>query len=224
MSYVSENLEMLSGIAQCVAKEFGMNCEVVIHDLTLPYEHTIVAIENGYVTGRKVGDSGTNTGLEVLRKARSNEVTNTYNYINHSKKGRVLRSSSHYLRKADGEIVGSFCINFDITELVLAQKNIQYLAYMDGGDEIREVFTGNVEELLQTLMVDSMNYVGKPISEMNKDDKVQAVRYLDEKGAFHIKKSVETVSEFYGISKFTLYNYLDEGREKSQELEEQAGE
>ncbi|MDR2870440.1 MAG: helix-turn-helix transcriptional regulator [Deferribacteraceae bacterium] len=214
MSYVSENLEVLSGIAKCVAKEFGMNCEVVVHDLTLPYDSTIVAIENGYITGRKIGDSGTNTGLEVLRNAMSGEAVDTYNYINHSKKGRVLRSSSHYIRNAAGEIIGSFCINFDISELVVAQKNIQYLAFMDGGDDTRELFTGNVDELLQTLMADSMALVGKPISEMNKDDKVQAIRYLDAKGAFLIKKSVETVSEFYGISKFTLYNYLNEGHEK----------
>jgi predicted transcriptional regulator YheO len=217
MSYIQDNLSILAGIAKCVAKEFGMNCEVVVHDLTLPYDHTIVAIENGYITGRKVGDSGTNAGLEVLRNAATSETADTYNYINHSKKGRVLRSSSNYIRNAEGEIVGSFCINFDISELVLAQKNIQYLAFMDGGDDTREVFTGNVDELLQTLMLGSVKLVGKPVAEMNKDDKVQAIHYLDEKGAFLIKKSVETVSEFYGISKFTLYNYLNEGNEKVEE-------
>ena len=49
---------------------------------------------------------------------------------------------------------------------------------------------------------------------MTKDDKVIAVKYLDSKGAFLIKKSVEKVSEFYNISKFTLYNYLGEIKEQ----------
>lgn len=63
-------------------------------------------------------------------------------------------------------------------------------------------------------MQDTINLVGKPVDRMTKDDKVMAVKYLDSKGAFLIKKSVEKVSEFYSISKFTLYNYLGEGKEQ----------
>ena len=88
MSYVSDHFEMLSGIIKCIAKEFGVNCEVVLHDLTLPYDRTIVAIENGFVTGRKVGDSGTNIGLEILRGTV--EGSDRYNYVNHTKNGHML--------------------------------------------------------------------------------------------------------------------------------------
>ena len=59
--------------------------------------------------------------------------------------------------------------------------------------------------------------IGKPVAMMTKEDKIEAVRYLDQKGAFLIKKSVDRASEFYGISKFTLYNYLDAGREDAKE-------
>ena len=65
MGYVSDNINLLSDIAKCIAMQFGENCEVVLHDLTLPYNKTIVAIWNGHVTGRKVGDGGTNAGLEI---------------------------------------------------------------------------------------------------------------------------------------------------------------
>ena len=67
MSFIKDNLGMLSEIGQCIAEHFGKNCEVVIHDLTGSYDHTIVAIWNGHVTGREIGGSGTNTGLEILR-------------------------------------------------------------------------------------------------------------------------------------------------------------
>ena len=46
---------------------------------------------------------------------------------------------------------------------------------------------------------------------LTKEDKVAVVRYLDEKGAFLIKKSAEKVADFLGISRFTVYNYLNEG-------------
>lgn len=210
MSYVSDNFEVLNGIIKCIANEFGVNCEVVLHDLTLPYDRTIVAIENGHVTGRKVGGSGTNIGLEVLRGTA--EGDDRYNYINHTKNGRILRSSSKYIKDKNGVVVGSICINFDITDLVMMQRNIQYFINMDNEDTIREVFTSNVDELLDILMQDTINVIGKPVAMMSKEDKIEAIRYLDKKGAFLIKKSVNRVSEFYGISKFTLYNYLGEGR------------
>ena len=47
MSYVMDNFDMFSRIIKGISAEFGENCEVVLHDLTKSYEHTIVAIENG---------------------------------------------------------------------------------------------------------------------------------------------------------------------------------
>ena len=44
-------------LAHAIAVQFGSNCEVVVHDLeTNDPERSIVAIENGHVTGRSVGD------------------------------------------------------------------------------------------------------------------------------------------------------------------------
>ena len=52
-------LEMLEQIAKAIAAQFGSNCEVVIHELSGKSAYSsIVAIENGHVTGRKVGDGG----------------------------------------------------------------------------------------------------------------------------------------------------------------------
>lgn len=211
MSFVSANFELLSGIADCVARQFGVNCEVVLHDLTLPYDRTVVHIANGHVTGRKIGDSGTNIGLQVLRGTTA-ENADRYNYINHAKNGRILRSSSKYFKDKNGKIVGSLCINFDITDLIVAQKSMQYLAYVEGGDETEEVFSGNVDELIDVLLHDTIRRIGKSIPEMTKEDKVEAIRHLDEKGAFLIKKSADTIANFFGVSKFTLYNYLEEIR------------
>jgi predicted transcriptional regulator YheO len=54
-----------------------------------------------------------------------------------------------------------------------------------------------------------VQHVGKPVALMDKDDKVKAIRFLDEKGAFLIKKAGDRVTKYYDISKYTLYNYLD---------------
>lgn len=48
-------LDMLKQIATGLAAQFGDNCEVVVHDLARNVaESSIVHIENGHITGRKV--------------------------------------------------------------------------------------------------------------------------------------------------------------------------
>ena len=53
----AKRLESLKQIAAGIAAQFGDKCEVVIHDVASSHpEHTIVHIENGHVSGRKIGD------------------------------------------------------------------------------------------------------------------------------------------------------------------------
>ena len=47
---------------------------------------------------------------------------------------------------------------------------------------------------------------------LSKDDKVRAIRYLNDAGAFLITKSGDRVCKFFGISKYTLYSYIDESK------------
>ena len=59
----------LQKLAKGVAAQFGSDCEVVVHRLSADtMEHSIVAIENGHVTGRKVGDGPSHVVLERLGK------------------------------------------------------------------------------------------------------------------------------------------------------------
>ena len=54
--------------------------------------------------------------------------------------------------------------------------------------------------------------MGKPVAMMNKDDKIKAIQFLNSAGAFLITKSGDKVSRQFGISKYTLYNYMDASR------------
>ena len=62
-------LNFLRHLAKGLADQFGPNCEVVIHDLSDNYkENSIVAIENGHVSNRKVGDGPSLAVLDALAK------------------------------------------------------------------------------------------------------------------------------------------------------------
>ena len=125
MGFVKDNFEVLDSLAKCIAIQFGTNCEVVLHDLTLPYDRTIVSIYNGHVTGREVGGGGTNAGLEILRGTAMPE--DQYGYINYTKDGRTLRTSSKYFMGEDGKVEGSLCINLDITGLMIGEAAMRAL-------------------------------------------------------------------------------------------------
>lgn len=210
MEDIQENIRFLKSLMKGIAKLFGENCEVVLHDLKRSYDQTIVAIENGHVTGRKVGDPGTNLGLELLR----GEVHegDKYNYIAQTKDGKILRCSSVYAYNQKGQAIGAICINLDITDFIMAEKTIQSLTNGGMDNVVKESFVTNVEDLLDTLLQEAYLYVGKPVAKMSKQDKMKGLLFLDEKGAFLIKKASDRIASFFDISKFTLYNYLEEAR------------
>ncbi|HEX6418608.1 MAG TPA: helix-turn-helix domain-containing protein [Acidimicrobiales bacterium] len=51
--------------------------------------------------------------------------------------------------------------------------------------------------------------LGAPLQELSREDKQRAVRLLDERGAFQLRKSVEEVADALSVSRFTVYNYLN---------------
>jgi predicted transcriptional regulator YheO len=221
MNTIHDEESFLLSLIQGIAAQFGSHCEVVLHDLKdQPYDHTIVAIENGEVTGRTVGDCGTNLGLEVLRG--TDKEGDKHNYFTQTKDGKILRSTSVYVRNPAGEVIGAVCINLDITDIIMAEKVLGTITNQMGMADrkdgiVKEIFTNDVNDLLESLIQDSIKHVGKPVAKMTKDDKVEGIRFLDEKGALLVKKSGDRIAKYYGISKYTLYSYLDETRAKSSE-------
>ena len=51
--------------------------------------------------------------------------------------------------------------------------------------------------------------VGAPLAELSREQKQAAVRILDQRGAFLLRKAVESVGEMMGVSRITIYNYLN---------------
>lgn len=203
-----QQLDFLSKLARGIAGQFGPRCEVAVHDLRHPLESTIIAIENGHVTGRHVGDGPSEIALQAIR---SKDIEDRIGYMTRTQDGRLLRSSTIYLRDEKGEAVALFGINYDITEITQAASVLGQLTGAAQEKKQREPDTifSNVNDLLDRLIEESCEFVGKPVALMTKEDKTRAIHYLDSKGAFLIKKAGDRVSKFYDISKYTLYNYMD---------------
>lgn len=206
-------LDFLKQLAHGLAIQFGSSCEIAIHDLkTKDLEKSIVYIENGHISNRQIGDGPSGIVLETLQSDPST-IHDKLSYLTKTEDGRILKSSTFYIRDDDGSISYIFSLNYDITAFTAASTAIQSLiATKDNlpdltGDSPRQI-THNVNELLDLLIEQAVAKVGKPVAMMNKDDKVAIVQYLDHAGAFLITKSGDKVSSYLGISKFTLYSYM----------------
>ncbi len=205
----ADDKEFLERLAKGVAALFGDNCEVTVHDLRHGLESSIIAIENGHVTGRRVGDGSSEVVLRALKDAPAN-IHDSYNYLARTKAGRIVKSSSIFLRDKKGKPACLFGINYDITDLIMARKTLE-AATAANEPKDREglgAITSNVTDLLESLIAEADEFVGKPVAVMTKDDKTRAIQFLNDKGAFLIKKAGDKISRHYDISKYTLYNYM----------------
>lgn len=207
---IQEQKLFLERLAKGISSLFGVNCEVTVHDLRKGYENTIVAIENGHVTNRHIGDGASEMVLQAL-KEKNAPVEDNYSYLARTKEGRIIKSCSIYVRDENDKVVGLFGINYDITDLIMAQHAIDATVTIkepQTEDEISPITT-NVTDLLDLLISEADRHIGKPVAMMTKEDKTRAIQFLNDKGAFLIKKAGDKVSKHYDISKYTLYNYMD---------------
>ncbi|MCE5236181.1 MAG: helix-turn-helix transcriptional regulator [Clostridiaceae bacterium] len=203
--------ELLERVAKAVAAQFGANCEVVVHDLEAKDpENTIVSIENGHVSNRRVGAGSSHVALEALESLREGkkDFPDHYDYLTKTRDGRILRSSTVYVKDEKGRPEGILSINYDLTQLMMAEAAIASLVSNGHSEEPQRIPT-NVNELLDDLLEQSVRLVGKPVAMMNKDDKVKAIAFLNEAGAMLITRSGDKIAKYFGISKYTLYSYLD---------------
>ncbi|MCF0134614.1 MAG: transcriptional regulator [Blautia sp.] len=205
-------LEMLKQLSHDIAMLFGADCEVVIHDLkTKEPEHSIVHIVNGHVTNRQVGDGPSDAVFDVIRqKNKGLAIPEDHSgYLMKTADGKILKCSTSYIKDDDQTLHYVFSINYDITKLTLINTSLNALISPNNKEEQPKEIAHSVNDLLDQLIRESEELVGKPVALMNKDDKVRAIQFLNDSGAFLITKSGDKVASHYGISKYTLYSYID---------------
>lgn|GEM_PF-75121 len=80
------------------------------------------------------------------------------------------------------------------------------LGSADGG----EAFVHDVDELAAAVLRQAVAEQDVPVSLMRKAHKVEAVRSLKRRGFFMLRDAVEMAAQALGVTRFTIYNYLNE--------------
>ena len=198
----------LRQVADGIAAQFGSNCEVAIHD---PFEdngYSVVYVVNDHVSGQSVG-SHTDRTLLDKRNLSELEARGYLSYMVKTPDGKVLKNSAICLKNERGEAEAVLTIKYDVSKLVILENALHDLTSTEGLHSKENEPIMNVNELLEQLIQKSVELVGKPVALMNKDDKIKAIQFLSRNGAFLVTKSGDKVAKYFGISKYTLYSYID---------------
>ena len=199
-----EAFEFLDRAARGIAEMFGSSCETLVHDMGVP-SHPILSIYNGHVSGRTVGSTldilGTDRELEP--EARTSDQVNLYAT---TPSGAQIKSSTFHLIGEDYNL--ALGINFDYTSLVYANRILVDL--MSAEADLKTALWQGGDSALSDLFDECLAALGKPADALGKGDRLKLVAMLEQKNAFSYRKSVPFVSRRLGVSRYTVYKYLDE--------------
>jgi hypothetical protein len=90
------------------------------------------------------------------------------------------------------------------------------------GEQVVAVRLPHLADSLDHILADLERRHGKRLAELGRREKQSVVRILEERGAFSVRHGVETVASALGVSRFTVYNYLNRenaARDTKQQVE-----
>lgn len=214
-------LSVLQATVQMLGTVLGRNTEIVLHDLTRP-EHSVIAIANGHVSGRRVGspvlagpreDQGFNAVLQAMREPGSHAPVVVGNYPTLGRDGKTLRSATAVFRDARGEPFASLCVNTDLSGITAAQACLEQLLAApmapppepaDSQPDLEQLMA----QIIDTALADARSQGRK----FGKAQKIEAVRQMHDGGLFIVKGAVEKAATALEVTRYTIYNYLEEIR------------
>jgi hypothetical protein len=101
----------------------------------------------------------------------------------------------------------------DEEQLDAADIPLRWRGHLVGGLRVpAELLNGVDSDLHGALgrMIEQVeDELGARLPDLSREGKQRAVRLLDERGAFLLRRSVEDVADALGVSRITVYNYLN---------------
>jgi predicted transcriptional regulator YheO len=211
-------LRILSAVLDGLGGVIAPNTELILHDMRKPSEST-VALVNGHVTGRHIGDPiiaapVEDKGFELLLKKRPPTIgltASVSHYRSRTKDGRELTSTTVLLRNKKGVPFASVCANTDLTDYQILHTALGKLLSRPPEAEVKEEgHRPTLDEMIEEIVSEAIQRAGIPVSMMDKSGKLKVVAELLRRGVFMIKGAVERVADALAVTRFTVYNYLEE--------------
>ena len=210
-------LEKYIPLAEFLSQCYGENVEVVLHDIS-DLDHSAIAIYNNHVSGRKIGAPMTYYGLQIIREKLYLDKNYSVDTRNVLSNGTVLRSSTYFIKDDEGKLIGTICINVDVSKYVEIGNIFEKMVFGSSGNKtndapdiatsLKETFPTTVDDLIDSTVMEVIGEDGNTAS-LTPERKIEIVSRLNERGIFMFKGSIKKVSVALGVSEPTVYRYLN---------------
>lgn len=225
----STDLQQYTILVDFLGKTLGPDYEVVLQDLT-DNNNRIVAIANGHISGRTIGSPLTNAALQMLASKTYENNDFLCNYKGITEKGRILRSSTMFLKDEDGKPFALLCINFDDSRYMELSQKLNALIHPDDFGAalprfdaplsapqeaaphapMTENFSMDIPTLMQKIFDDCVCGITTPVDRLNQYERKDVIFRLNEHGLFQLKGAISFVAKKFSCSTATIYRYLSE--------------
>jgi predicted transcriptional regulator YheO len=223
MSYYLKLVEFLAVV-------LGPSYEIVLYDLRRD-DRSIIAIANGHISGRTVGAPLTESALKSIVNREYEHSDYHANYNSVVKDDKILRSSTLFIKNGNDKLIGLLCINFDDSEFselhdkllslihpdeLIHKNSFEKLENIIFSDETDSIAT-SIEEVAENAIKKVLRNSNVPLDRLTKEEKLNIVRILDDKGIFMLKGAVTYIAKLLHSSEATIYRYLNDINSKKKD-------
>ena len=211
-------LNLYIPLVDFIADIIGPHCEVLLHDI-VDVENSVIAIRNGYISGRHIGCPLTDLGFKLLEnKSHLNQNQNALvNYRSRTDSGENLISSTYYIKDEKGELIGMICVNIlnstdhqinKIPTVFPLTALFSNAVHMDDNEEITESLSTSLDNVVDEAVKKLVEKYDISAERMSTEEKCALVQELRENGIFKIKGAITKVANTLKTSESTIYRYL----------------
>lgn len=211
-------LAMYKPLVPFIASICGSSCEVLLHDVNNP-SNAVIAIENGFHSGRKIGSPLIAVAQQVIKEQTYKKKDYIIRYTSKDN-GKELLSYTYFIKDPEENLIGALVINKDTTsieELYRIACTLKEQFHLDS-DTDRDTDTNqSYKEVLDMPASDFLHFqvkriiddAGVHVQRLTLDERVTLVQKMKEQGIFEMKGAVREISKQLDISEPTVYRYLN---------------
>lgn len=206
-------------VVEFLGEALGENVEVALHDLTTS-EKEIIALANKHISGREIGAKLSNLSIHYLETKQYEKKDFVLNYKTTGPDGKLLKSATYFIKEEGRELpIGMLCINVNISDYEYMETTLKRILGIKENKDVEykidkpiEILSSPLDEMIDIYIKECLELMGFPsyflVERLNVEEKINVVKYLQDKGTFNIKGAIGLVAEKLGVSDPTIYRYL----------------
>ena len=214
-----ENQKILDSYVQLLDMlyaQFGETCNITLYEIS-GQEGRIIGTR-GNMLAEHIGDPMPEYIMQMYPQAQE-DARSVCGFINRKHIGFLLRTSLKYITGIDDTLIGCLSISHNLMQIRMIMsfldefyRSDRYLKEKEP-DEDNGVITSVqdfVSRTIDTFMNERLG--GADFARLPRSEKLRLIEELENKGIFQVKGSVEIIAKKVHLTKFSIYNYLDEVR------------